>query len=968
MATVDEIKKALDIVDLIDDTVKLTHAGGDTWKGAINPGSNSGKSLNVDRSLQLWHDWPSDTGGTVLDWIAYINNLDIKKDFRQVLQIAADKGGLTIDTDSKYETNNELNVILNACFNWYHDRLTDEHRDLIHAKWGITNATIDQLKIGYAPNSIDGVELYRALYEVFDKDLIHSTGLFIHNAKGWQDFYRNRIVFPYWNNGNVVYSAARTLDPNIEDKYKYLKHITANKDYVSKEIVNVIYGVDSVKDTDSCLITEGITDAIMAGQAGIPCISPVTTNFSKKDIQSLFNIVKDLDCVYICNDNEESGQGAKGAMASADTLRTLGINVKLIDLPRPEGASKIDLAEYLRDNSIEDFYELIETAIPHTRYTNPDSYFDDKDKFVPKALGDDILSEYNILTLEDTRQLLLYECGVFANNADDKIKKICMEKLGHKFKPYHVNEAVEYIRLNTLTDRDELNTNTYLVNVKNGMVDVFKNRLIPHSPKYKSTVQLDVTFDKTATCEAVNKFLYEVTSPDNVPLLFQYIGYCLTPDISQHKALVLDGNTGNGKSVFIEMVLSLIGKKNYSVQSIQHLNNNRFATSALDGKMLNVFTDLPSEKLRDNSTFKMVTGDKVINAEIKGGRCYEFKNTTHHIYSANQLPDLENLDEMAFFRRLINVQFDKTFQPDEIDKHLIDKLTTEEEKSGLLNIALLGLSFLIEYEEFCINPSIEVIQNSYLVKSNPVKFFLDTCTDTSLNYVTKKELYDTYLKWCEISKPTTILKDNAFGRHMKGLGFRDGRETGTERPRVWYDIELSNECETWLNILHKEACPGFKTSSPGYTHAQKRTWSEIKEVIAVDSMSSCPCSHVILYFYKIYNKMYSSNSIIPKNWLDLKKTWTTRTEHKNPYQEPSKEAAHASNTPDISMDNPDRTKEDLDKDRILIRVLQDIPSFTGVDKITYNLKQGDIVTLPTTNAKPLIKRHVAFEITPGVPA
>ena len=51
---------------------------------------------------------------------------------------------------------------------------------------------------------------------------------------------------------------------------------------------------------------------------------------------------------------------------------------------------------------------------------------------------------------------------------------------------------------------------------------------------------------------------------------------------------------------------------------------------------------------------------------------------------------------------------------------------------------------------------------------------------------------------------------------------------------------------------------------------------------------------------------------------------------------------------------------------ILLRVLINIPVFVGYDLRNYKLNKNDVATIPTVNAKALIKRKVAVEINIGV--
>lgn len=367
---VELIKSKLDIVDVISDTVHLDDRGGGVWTGAISPSSQSGRSLNVDRNMQLWHDWASGGGGDVFDWIAYKNNLDRRADFRQVLEITAEMTGVQLSHEQgdseQYTEIDQLHTIFTAVAEYYHSNLTVEGRQYITQQWGISNETIDKLKIGFAPRG--GPSLTDVFEDIFHEEDLIKTGLLDARGDGdderWINLFKGRIIFPYWKNGKVVYFIGRQTPETPQNKYehKYSKQRVYKKGraYISVHVRNdYFYGEDSIRGTNHCLITEGITDSIMAHQAGIPCISPVTTNFKKSEMEKMLSMVKDMDLVYICNDNEASEAGTSGALKTAEFLVENKVKVKLIELPLPDGSEKIDLAEYLRDHMTEEFRQLM---------------------------------------------------------------------------------------------------------------------------------------------------------------------------------------------------------------------------------------------------------------------------------------------------------------------------------------------------------------------------------------------------------------------------------------------------------------------------------------------------------------------------------------------------------------------------------------------------------------------------------
>ncbi|MFW6016824.1 MAG: CHC2 zinc finger domain-containing protein, partial [bacterium] len=368
---IEKVKANNKILSLVEADMGKLKPKGDKFCGHhIKHSSISKESLVVDPKNNFYYCFNCSEGGDPITWLIYNRGMS----FVETVKYLAIRAGITIpelDSEELQEYEKwlkeriKIEQVNNATAQIYQCLLTEGHYEWIYNKWGIKRETVDSLMIGYAPAK--GNYLYWELIDKgFDPALLRKTGLFNEGSDSLYDIFQGRIIFPYWKNGSVVSFIGRETEQTPEyEKAKYRK-LTTHSDkhpYVSETVENsYFYGEDTIRGKDYFIITEGITDAIMADQAGIPCISPVTVRFRKKDYPKLLKLAKQINKVYIANDNEESKAGEKGAWATAEYLMSKGIRVRLIKLPRPEDIEKIDLAEYLKKHSKDDFKELIKKA------------------------------------------------------------------------------------------------------------------------------------------------------------------------------------------------------------------------------------------------------------------------------------------------------------------------------------------------------------------------------------------------------------------------------------------------------------------------------------------------------------------------------------------------------------------------------------------------------------------------------
>lgn len=409
------------------------------------------------------------------------------------------------------------------------------------------------------------------------------------------------------------------------------------------------------------------------------------------------------------------------------------------------------------------------------RYVVEDTTTQPEKEINYREIAGDIKSKYPIITLRDNPdEMYYYDSGVYKYGADVKIREIAQTILGDESSKRIINEIIYYIQNDTFIDRADINKEKYIINVANGLYNLHTDTLEPHTSEYISTCQIPIMYNPAAECPEISNFLCEILRPRDIALLLQAFGYCLIPDYSIQKAFLWNGSGLNGKGTLGRLLIAFIGKDNKSSESLQALNTDKFSSSNLYGKLVNIDTDLTDKAVHEDTMFKKLTGGDMIPAERKFQNRFEFPNLARLFYGANDIPQHEK-GGYAWARRWIIQDFPVKFEGGDEDKDLDTKLQTPSELSGLLNYSLKALKWLMETKAFFYDKNPEQVGSEYLLKSNSVIAFMNDCTTPSDDFVKTGELYQAYMEYAKIKKLKKIEPVNKFGRLMKEGGYTQNR-------------------------------------------------------------------------------------------------------------------------------------------------------------------------------------------------
>ncbi|MFR0657796.1 phage/plasmid primase, P4 family [Clostridium perfringens] len=383
---------------------------------------------------------------------------------------------------------------------------------------------------------------------------------------------------------------------------------------------------------------------------------------------------------------------------------------------------------------------------------------------------------------------LIYENGVYNISGEKEAGRIIMDyMLPNYCIMASIRDCREQWDILVSKDFDDFNRNPYLVNVRNGLLDIRDMSFNEHTPSYLSTVQLNVEYNPQVDCPQFKKFLNEVLDCKLIPLVQEIVGYLLTTNTASQKAFVFWGPARTGKSTLLWVVeYLLLGKKNVSNIPWQEIGD-KFKTAELLGKLANVFSDLPSKSIDDTGIFKVVTGEDYLMAEKKNKNPFKFKPFARLVFSCNELPRNYVDRTEGFYRRLIIVPFSRQIEKSKIDKSL--KYKFQREKEGILNWALEGLKRLYENNfEFSENELTDGVKKEYKRENNNVISFVEECCEIdSLFSCSRIEIYESYKEFC-VEAGLKALSQIKFNKELEG-NFNITRSR-SGKLRLWNGVRI----------------------------------------------------------------------------------------------------------------------------------------------------------------------------------
>ncbi len=419
-----------------------------------------------------------------------------------------------------------------------------------------------------------------------------------------------------------------------------------------------------------------------------------------------------------------------------------------------------------------------------------------------------ILDDNNIYTTRDDikSEIWYYQDGIYTPNGKSLIKEITRDILEDAYTSQRVNKVIVKIEADTQIEHDVFfrNESVEEIPIKNGILNIFTREVTPFSPDRIFFNKLPIEYNKDATCKNIEKFFSNVLKEeDDVTVIFELIGFCLMKEYRFEKSFMFIGDGRNGKGKTLSLIKRFLGVENCSSIPLAQINSGSTSVCELHGRLANIAGDLSNTDLKDTGMFKQITGRDLITAKRKYLNDLFFENYAKIIFACNELPKVYDLSD-GFWSRWMLFEFPYKFiKKTEFDllesKHnckimdesIIDKITTKDELSGLLNQALEGLDRIINNRGFSYSKGTEEVKDLWIRKSDSfTAFCIDKITEDLDEKILKKNIRKAFSSYCRQHKipgasdvAIKVTLENRYGAY-------EYQDWNGSRERYWEGIKF----------------------------------------------------------------------------------------------------------------------------------------------------------------------------------
>ena len=361
---IDDLRRQADIVRVVQDYVSLKKKGAN-WMACCPFHQEKTPSFSVNPAKDIFYCFGCQKGGSVFNFVMEIERVS----FPEAIKIVAEKVNVPLpemQEDKRYEARrkeaDEVVELNSWALEWWEAQLAEggaearAARDYVEGR-GITDETRQTFRLGYAPDSWDGLGAYLKRKGATATQIERSGLVVKKDAGGFYDRFRGRVIFPVLDaQGRAVAFGGRVMGTG---EPKYLNSPETAAYTKGRHLYGLHQTRDDIRRKKFAILVEGYLDLIVPYQFGVRnAVASLGTALTPEQAKLLGRFARRVVVNY---DGDRAGVAA--SKRAIETLLAEDFDIKVLVLP--EGT---DPDEFIKASGVEAYNERRGAALPHLQF------------------------------------------------------------------------------------------------------------------------------------------------------------------------------------------------------------------------------------------------------------------------------------------------------------------------------------------------------------------------------------------------------------------------------------------------------------------------------------------------------------------------------------------------------------------------------------------------------------------------
>lgn len=397
----------------------------------------------------------------------------------------------------------------------------------------------------------------------------------------------------------------------------------------------------------------------------------------------------------------------------------------------------------------------------------------------------------NILTMAQATARAIYHEA--AETPDKKLQDDIAKHAKQSQSNMRIKGMIEQAKSKCAVSIESLDADGFLLNVKNGTINLRTGDLQPHNPNDLITRMIPIEYEPTAVSQEWDSFLTKIF--DGKTDLIRYnqkaYGYAITESQDEQAFFFNKGGGSNGKTTLTGAVMDVLGDYATEIDPLAFMVDKNAkvgpneAIASLYKKRLVCATEIKTGLRLNVALIKRMTGGEALRFERKFEHGFNFKPTHKLFMSGNHEPRIDDTTN-SIWNRLKYIPFNVTITENERIRGY-QQILVKNHGQAILNWLVQGC--LLWQKEGLAEPR-EVKQaiQTYRDTQDVLHDFIEEkCLEGVNETILVSEIFKTYKTWATENDIAAIGK-NTFNERLRERGYVV--RPGHGNKKYWHGIRL----------------------------------------------------------------------------------------------------------------------------------------------------------------------------------